>query len=154
MDTKRMGISFNDCRFMGRVINNPEYQGEWARFQLMTIVPEKVGNDWVEQECVVPVMTNNPRTIQTIQNYVQAERQLYVTGYLKSWVNQQGVMESAIVINTIKLGSKTIYKPQEGGGQQMGGGQQQMGGGQPNQQMGGQQMGGQQMGGQGGMNPF
>jgi len=148
MDVKRMGLTLNEGVYIGRVINNPEIQGEWARLQLMTLVPEKTNDGWSEQECIVPMITNNPRTIQTLQQYVQAERQLMVKGYVKSWTNAAGALESAIFITTVKLGSKTIYVPNDQAGGQAGG---QMGG-QAGGQMGGQ-MGGQP-GGQMGGNPF
>ena len=67
---------------------------------------------------MVPLMTNNPKTMETISQYVQDERQLYVEGYLKSWDGGMG-----IIITNIKLGSKTMYDPDAQGGNQ-GGGQQ------------------------------
>ncbi len=114
---KKIGLSFNRCAFQGRILENPAINGGWATMQLTTVVPEpkQGGGGWEEIECVVPLITNDQKKIDTIQNYIQAERQLYVEGYVKTWEGGFGV-----VITNIKLGSKTMFDPdaqaQQGGG--------------------------------------
>ena len=109
--SKKIGLSFNRNAYLGRVSGNPVINGGWARLNLVTVVPENTGNGWNDVEHVVPLMTNNPRTVQTIQEFVQNERQLYVEGYTTSWSDQQGNQQCGIMITTIKLGSKTMYDP-------------------------------------------
>ncbi len=106
---KMLGLSSNRCSFLGRVVGQPEINGEWARMYFKTIVPENVNGQWVETECIVPLMTNNPKTIKTMQDFIQDERQLLVEGFAKGWQEQNGSFNCGIMITTIKLGSKTMY---------------------------------------------
>lgn len=109
---KMMGLSVNRCAFLGRIIENPVINEGWATMSLKTVVPEpQPGGGWDEVDCMVPLITNNPKTVETIQNYVQAERQLYIEGYVKTWEGGFGV-----VITNIKLGSKTMFDPDAQGG--------------------------------------
>ena len=108
---KTLGLSSNRCSFLGRVMGKPEINDEWARMYFKTIVPENINGQWVETECIVPLMTNNPKTINTIQNFVQDERQLLVEGFAKGWQDANGVFNCGIMITTIKLGSKIMYDP-------------------------------------------
>lgn len=116
---KMMGLSSNRCSFLGRVMGQPEISAEWARMYFKTVIPENNNGNWVDVECIVPLMTNNPKTIKTIQNFVQDERQLLVEGYAKGWQDQNGVFNCGIMITTIKLGSKVMFDPdaQEQGNQ-------------------------------------
>ena len=131
---KALGLSVNRCNFLGRVMGNPEIQGEWARMYFKTVVPENINNQWVETECIVPLMTNNPKTVATIQQYIQDERQLYVEGYAKGWQEANGAFTCGIMITSVKLGSKTMFdpdNPQQQGGQQAQVAQGGQGGGMP-----------------------
>ena len=123
---KQVGLSINRGLYQGRVMGQPTVAGEWARFMLKTIVPEQQNGQWVDQEVMVPFITNNPKTVETIKKFVQDERQLYLEGYTQSWQHQQGHIECAVKITLIKLGSKTMYDPeannQGGGGHNQGGG--------------------------------
>jgi hypothetical protein len=89
---------------------------------MKTVVPENQGDGWNDVECIVPMMTNNPKTINTVQKFVQEERQLYVEGYTKGWQNAQGGFECAVMMTNIKLGSKTMFDPDAQGGGNGGGG--------------------------------
>jgi hypothetical protein len=129
---KKFGLSANRCFFLGRVVGTPEMTGEWCKLYFKTIVPENNNGEWNEVECVVPLMTNNPKTINTIQQFVQDERQLYVEGFAKGWQEGNG-FNCGIMINTIKLGSKVMFDPDiQGGAQNAVQGQ-----GMPNSQAGG-----------------
>jgi len=125
---KVLGLSVNRWAGLGRVMGNPEMIGEWCRLYFKTVVPENNNGEWSEVECIVPLMTNNPKTINTIQQFVQDERQLYVEGFVKGWKEQNGTFNCGVIINTIKLGSKTMYDPDAQGNQnpamQTGGGSQ------------------------------
>jgi hypothetical protein len=116
---KKIGLSINRGHYLGRVTGNPEFAGSWVKLYLKTVVPEFVNNEWQEVECIIPLMTDNPKTVKTIQDYVQDERQLYVEGYVKSWQNAQGTVEFGIMITNVKLGSKTMYDPDAQNGNQM-----------------------------------
>lgn len=125
---KKLGLTYNRYSGVGRVAGNPVINNGWATLRLRTMVGVKQADgSWQDTEAVVPVMTNNPRTIETIQQYVQDERQLLIEGYVTSWENGAGVM-----ITSLKLGSKTMFDPdaQQGGNQQQGSWQPQ--GGQTN----------------------
>ena len=104
---KKLGLSANRCFFVGRIVGNPEITGDWAKMFMKTIVPENQNGNWVELDCIVPMMTNNPRTIDTIQKFIQDERQLIVEGYVTSWQNQQGSVECAVMITNIMATSPT-----------------------------------------------
>lgn len=109
---KMIGLSVNRWSGLGRVTGDPVINGEWASMQLKTIVPELRNGEWVDLECMVPLLTNDQRKLNTIQQFIQDERQLYVEGYVNTWEGGFGV-----IITNIKLGSKTMYDPdQQGGG--------------------------------------
>lgn len=81
-----MGISFNRVALLGRVVNDPVVNGEWITFNMKTIVPKQgADKSWSEAEVMVPLLTNDPRKVETITNFVQDERQLYVEGYIEAW---------------------------------------------------------------------
>lgn len=112
---KNIGISFNRVSLLGRVVGNPAINGDWITLNLKTSVP-KMGadNKWVEAEVMVPLLTNDGKLVETITNFVQDERQLYVEGFVEAWDGGCGVF-----VKLIKLGSKTMYDPesaQNGGG--------------------------------------
>jgi len=117
---KILGLSVNRWAGLGRVMGNPEMTGEWCRLYFKTVVPENNNGEWSEIECIVPLMTSNPKTINTLQQFVQDERQLYVEGYVKGWQEQNGTFNCGVIINSIKLGSKTMFDPDaqasQGGG--------------------------------------
>ncbi|MBV5346792.1 hypothetical protein JZU46_01020 [bacterium] len=103
---------------LGRVTGNPVVDGGWTTFQLLTRVPEqKEDKSWDEIDCMVPCLSNNPKIIKTVQQFVADERQLYVEGYIKAWDGGCGVL-----ITNVKLGSKTMYDPDNPGGDGGGGG--------------------------------
>lgn len=115
---KSIGLSFNRCMQQGRVVGNPVVNGGWVTFQLLTLVPElKPDGKWGDTECIVPCLSNTERIVNTVQQYVADERQLYVEGYLKSWDGGCGLM-----VTLIKLGSKTMYDPETANQGQGGGG--------------------------------
>ncbi len=116
---KAVGLSFNRVCLLGRVTGDPVVNGEWVSFQFKTIVP-KLGpdNKWVEAEVMVPIMSNDPRKVETVTNFVQDERQLYIEGYVEAWDGGCGVF-----IGMIKLGSKTMYDADAQQGGYQGGGQ-------------------------------
>lgn len=117
--SKRIGLSFNRNQYLGRVEGAPTFPQGWARLTLVTLVPQNTGQGWEDVEHRVPLMTDNPKTIETIQKYVENERQLYVEGYTTSWADQNGGVMCGIMITNLKLGSKTMYDPDanQGGGQ-------------------------------------
>lgn len=101
---KHVGLSVNRWSGLGRVMGNPVINGEWAQMQFKTIVPELRNGSWEDLVCMVPLVTNDPKKVNTIQQYIQDERQLYVEGYVNTWEGGFGV-----IITNIKLGSKTMY---------------------------------------------
>jgi hypothetical protein len=104
---KSMGLSFNRVSLLGRVTGDPVVSGGWVTFNLKTVVPKQdASGKWVEAEVMVPLLSNDPKKIETITSFVQDERQLYVEGYIESWDNGCGVF-----VGLIKLGSKTMYDP-------------------------------------------
>ena len=108
MATKNIGISFNRVMLQGRVVGNPVVNGGWVTFQLLTLVPEqKADKSWGDTECMVPCLSNSEKIINTVQQYVADERQLYVEGYIKSWDGGCG-----LIVTLVKLGPKTIYNPE------------------------------------------
>lgn len=125
---KKLGPSVNRWAGMGRVVGNPQINGEWASMQFKTEVPENINGQWQETECMVPLMTNNPKTVNTISQFIQDERQLYVEGFVRSWQNQDGSTTCAVMINTVKLMSQKMYDADAQPNNQQGGGQTQQGG--------------------------
>ena len=107
MSEKNIGICFNRVAIQGRVVGNPTTQGEWASLKLMTILPKLENSKWVNEEIFTQCLTNDPKKVNTINEYVQDERQLYIEGYAVSWEGGGGV-----IINLMKLGPKTIYNPE------------------------------------------
>ena len=131
-----IGLVWNKATILGRVVGNPTVQNGWASLQVRTQVPEpRQGGGWDVTDCMVPCLTNNPKTLETIQSFVQDQRQVMIEGYVKAWDGGFGVM-----VTTVKLGSKTIYNPNDNNQQ---GGQGGPGGFTPGQSgYGGGQQGG------------
>lgn len=118
------GISENECKFIGRVAEEPYVSDKMAILQLNTIAAEMGQNkQLVDTIQVVPVTVLDPAKIDGIKKYVKKGKQLLVTAYYKSWDNGN---RHALVATKIKYGPDE-YKPQNKGGQQ--GGNQ--GGGSP-----------------------
>lgn len=114
-----MGLSVNRWAGLGRIVGDPVINGEWATMTLKTVVPELRNGEWSDLECMVPLLTNDPKRVNTIQQYIQDERQLYIEGYVNTW----GEGGFGVIVTNIKLGSKTMYDPDAGGQQGGGGGQ-------------------------------
>jgi len=112
---KNIGLSFNRVSLLGRVTGNPAVNGEWITFDLKTTLPKLVDGKWQEAEVMVPILTNDPKKVETISNFVQNERQLYVEGYIEAWEGGCGVF-----VGLVKLGSKTMYDPEQQNGQPAG----------------------------------
>jgi hypothetical protein len=109
---KLPGLTINEIRILGRVVDNPEIQNGWAKLKLLTLLPEKQQDgSWIEVEHIVPVLCNNPKTISTIEQFVQPERQLSITAIATSWTNNDGHIETGIIIKTLSLGSKIMFDP-------------------------------------------
>lgn len=102
---KHIGFSANMTILLGRVIGKPVVEDGWVTATLRTVVPEpQDGGGWQEVELDIPVMSNNPRTIETFNKYIDDERQLWINGYIKTWEGGFGV-----IVTTVKLGAKTMY---------------------------------------------
>lgn len=114
--SKKIGLSFNRWAGMGRVVGNPQAAGGWARAELVTLVPENTAQGWQDVEHKVPLLTNNPKTVETLTSFVQDERQLYVEGYVSSWKDGNGNVQCGVMITNIKLGAKTMYDPETDSG--------------------------------------
>ena len=107
---KKLGLVYNRVSIIGRVVGQPTIDANWARLYLKTAVAETgPGGNWEEVEYILPVMTNDPKKMKTIQDFVQDERQLLIEGYLKSWTDTAGNLNVAIIPTVVKLGSKTMF---------------------------------------------
>lgn len=124
---KNFGISFNRCMLQGRVVGDPVVNGGWVTFNLNTIIPEqKPDKTWTDSECVVPCLSSNEKIINTVQQFVANERQLYIEGYMKAWDGGCG-----LIVTLVKLGSKAIYDPETAQNNQGAGGNRFPGGNYP-----------------------
>ena len=105
-----IGISNNECMFQGKVMEKPQIvEGQYAYLMLRTVESELGPNgQWVETPMDIPILTQDPNKISTIEKHVPAGRQIQVWGYYKAWENN-GVKEHAFIIKRLKLG----YKPRE-----------------------------------------
>ena len=114
---KKFGITFNRWSGMGRVVDDPQFTDGWVRFYFKTLVPENNNGVWEEVENVIPLMSNNPKTIKTINDFVKKERQLYVEGYIKGWSNGQDY-HCGVMVVSLKLGGMFMYdsEAKEAGG--------------------------------------
>lgn len=115
------GLSENECKFIGRVAEDPYITERMAIIKLNTIAAEMGQNkQLVDTIQVVPVTVLDPAKIDGIKKYVKKGKQLLVTAYYKSWDNGN---RHALVATKIKYGPDE-YKPQNKGGNQQGGNQQ------------------------------
>lgn len=115
------GIELNECRFMGKVTEDPSFAGsgvgEFAFVNLRTSIAElSEGGQWNNVDVIVPLMTSESSKVNTIRNYVQAGRELLVDGYYKSWVDENGATGHRFVITRLKLGSKPYVPKDESNG--------------------------------------
>jgi hypothetical protein len=114
---KHIGMSANMVIMLGRIIGKPVVSGGWVQATLRVVVPEpQEGGGWNEVEMDIPIMSNNPKTVETFNKYIDDERQLWVNGYIKTWVTDN-VPGFGVVVTTVKLGAKTMYDDTNQGGQ-------------------------------------
>ena len=111
------GITFNDCDFQGRVVEDPQFypqgDGEVAMLNIATYLREMDPNgQWVENEILVPLLVLDPAKVKVIRDYVQKDRQVKVDAYYKAWEND-GVPGHAMVVTKIFLGDKPYVAPEE-----------------------------------------
>lgn len=107
---KKLGPSLNKSQLMGRIVGSPVFANGWVTAVFRTEVPEPgEGGKWNPVTIDVPIMTNDVKRVKTFQDYIADERQLYLEGYNKYWINEQNVQQSAVVVTLIKLMSKTMY---------------------------------------------
>lgn len=112
------GISENECKFIGRVAEDPYVTDKVAVIKLNTVAAEMGKNkqivDTIQQ---VPITVLDQAKIEGIKKYVKKGKQLHITAYYKSWEEGQ---RHALVATKIKYGPDE-YKP--GGGNKGGGSQ-------------------------------
>ena len=105
-----IGMSFNECDFMGRVVGDPQFypQGdsEIAMLNLVTLNREMDANgQWTENEITVPLVVLEPTKVKVVKDYVKDDSQIKVETYYKSW-ETDGQEGHGMIVTKIKLGSK------------------------------------------------
>ena len=96
------GISDNECKFIGRVIDDPYVTENMAVVKLNTIATEMGKNkQLIDTIQVVPITVLDKAKIESLKKYVKKGKQLQVTCYYKSWENGQ---KHALVATKIKYG--------------------------------------------------
>lgn len=107
------GITQNECTIQGKVVGTPLVQGESYAFMNVRVAmaePDANGQ-WTETGLEIPVLTQDPKKISTISQYVEDGRELLLNTYYKAWDNN-GTPQHAFVIKKMTLGRKK-YIPQD-----------------------------------------
>jgi hypothetical protein len=112
-DRKFFGITQNECTIQGKVLGEPTVNGENFAFMWIEVAnaEQDANGQWVETAQRVPVMTQDPKKVATIAQYVNDGRELLLNTFYKSW-EQGGATQHAFAIKKMTLGRKK-YIPQD-----------------------------------------
>jgi hypothetical protein len=107
------GITQNDIKIQGKVIGDPIIQSENLAFMVIrTVIAQQEANgQWVETPQDMPVMTQDPKKVATMRDYIKDGRTLLIDGYYKSWT-ANGAPQHAFVAKKISFGPKK-WEPAE-----------------------------------------
>ena len=113
-DRKFFGITQNECTIQGKVVGKPTVQGENFAFMWIEVANADLdaNGQWVETPQNIPVMTQDPKKVATIAQYIDDGRELLLYTYYKSWKDQNGATQHALTIKKMVLGRKK-WVPQD-----------------------------------------
>lgn len=111
-----IGIEDNECVFQGKVLADPQFNGDYA-FLTLRVTTGELGTNgqWVDTPMEIPLMASSPNVVKTLQNHVKAERRLKVNCYYKAWKDESGAHHHAFVVTRMKLGRKPYDGPKNQG---------------------------------------
>lgn len=105
------GIQVNHCSFQGEIINDPQFNGEYAFLTLRTsIVQRDTNGQIVEVDQNIPLMVEPGGPLKVAQNYIKAKRKLMAWCHYKSWQTDAGT-QHAFVVRKFDLGDKPYEEP-------------------------------------------
>ena len=107
------GITKNSMDIQGKVVGDPTIQSENLAFMtIRTVIAEMEANgQWVEKPQDILVMTQDPKKVATIRDYIKDGRELQIDAFYKSWT-VNGAPQHAFVAKKIQLGRKK-WVPQQ-----------------------------------------
>lgn len=112
-----IGLSMNQCTFMGRVQGDPTvYSDSSAFFYLRVKTSEQDANgQWVQGEILVPCAVDDGKKVNRLREYVQDGRQLLVYANYKPWTDANGVAQHVFMVRQFELGTKKYTPPAQQG---------------------------------------
>ena len=83
-DKKFYGITQNECTIQGKVVGKPQINGENFAFMWVEAVntDQDANGQWIESAQNIPVMTQDPKKVATIAQYIDDGRELCIYGIL------------------------------------------------------------------------
>jgi hypothetical protein len=110
---KWKGIEVNLAQFQGEIINDPVFNNDFAFLTLRTKYTNRDANgQWVDIPQDIPLMVEPNGPINTVRNYIKAQRKLIAWCYYKSWKTDQG-LQHQFVVTRFSLGDKPYEEPEE-----------------------------------------
>lgn len=108
------GIEDNDCRFEGKVIEDPVPSGDFMFMKLRTTYLSKDANgQFVDKDVVVPLMVEPGGPVNVVQNHVKAGRHLLVKCHYMTY-EANGAPQHMFVVKQLKLGHRPYEGPPQG----------------------------------------
>lgn len=103
---KWKGIEINSALFQGEIVSDPIFSNEFAFLTLRTKYTNRdINGQWVDIQQDIPLMVEPSGPINTVRNYIKAQRKLVAWCYYKTWETDQG-MQHQFVATRFALGDK------------------------------------------------
>jgi hypothetical protein len=110
---KWKGIEVNLAQFQGEIVSEPVFNNDFAFLILRTKYTNRDANgQWVDIPQDIPLMVEPNGPINTVRNYIKAQRKLVAWCYYKSWKTDQG-LQHQFVVTRFSLGDKPYEEPEE-----------------------------------------
>ena len=105
------GIQVNHCQFQGEIVEDPQFNGDYAFLTLRTTILQRDTNSQiVEMEQDIPLMVEPGNVVKVVKDYIKAKRKLMAWCHYKTWQTDQG-LQHAFVVRKFDLGDKPYDGP-------------------------------------------
>lgn len=98
-------IMINDCRFLGRVREDPLMVGNCVFFFLRTkFVQKDLNGQYTEIPQDIPCLVKPDGPINPVKMYVQAGKQLYILAHFEEYQDEEGYTHPVFTVKNITFG--------------------------------------------------
>ncbi len=108
---KWRGIQINSAQFQGEIIEDPQFNGDYAFLTLRTVIIQQDANGQItDVDQTVPLMVEPGGPVRVVRDFIKAGRKLCAWGHYKTWETEQG-LQHAFVVRKFELGDKPYEGP-------------------------------------------